>query len=107
MPDEAVKLRAANDFAIRIVYRNKKGNIEAEYEEYTPADFGGCIPNVGDKIISPLISKRDAASQDWLNPDLRDVYEVEARYFWPRRNQNYVALLISSRRPKPDEVDLL
>lgn len=54
-------------------------NLEAERESYTPADFGGTIPVIGDIIVDPSV--RPAA--DRADPAEHTLYEVTRRYFVP------------------------
>ena len=66
--------------AIRLLCRDKRGNIDDMKDDYNLEDFGGVLPAVGDRIVEPGVTR----GLDRREPENRTVYTVEERYFQPR-----------------------
>ena len=63
---------------IRIFFKNEDGTYRDSREDFEPDDFGGCIPAVGDVIVSHLLG----FSSETFETD-GGFWEVVKRYFKP------------------------
>lgn len=64
---------------IRIFFRASDGTETNGKEDYSPADFGGIIPAIGDQILSPWFKRKGEAH----DPSNREVLKVVDRIFKP------------------------
>lgn len=97
----------SDELFIRITYEDECGNIVVDNDEYPLSDFGGSIPCIGDKIISPYMTERTNSQKDWKDPSKREIWEVVDRYFWPVQDKKYLALVVKRRVATNKEIDLL
>jgi hypothetical protein len=69
-----------SEYVISIGFINKTGHIERESESYSPSEFGGFVPSVGERIFDPYTVRHkgekpiDARRTFWI---------VEERIFLP------------------------
>lgn len=71
--------------------------------DYDLSSFAGCVPSVGDLIVSPGVSH---PMEDRRDPANRTVYEVVSRYFMPG-NPRYVALVVKERVAHQSEENII
>ena len=91
------------DVTIRFYHRDDKGKLHDDSEDFGLEDFGGVVPASGDKILRvgvPTGLDRNVVSN-------REITTVTDRYFNPRDNADYIALVVSTRAATPEEVDLI
>jgi hypothetical protein len=73
-----------SDFLISIGFINKGGHIEREGESYSPAEFGGIVPSVGDRILDPGVAMLHRGEKpNFDDPARRTFWLVEERIFRP------------------------
>jgi hypothetical protein len=96
----------AKEFMISICFLNRGEHIEREGEVYSPADFGGAVPSIGDRILNPgsPVLVRDEKI-DFSDPDRREFWIVKERIFNPEHPS--CALLCESVKATMREVNLL
>ena len=93
--------------AIRL-YDDYEGKepFEDRREEYDLDDFGGVLPAVGDRIVSPWVMK----GHDRRDPANREICEVVHRYFQPveasKTDLIYIILVVRTRKATTDEADI-
>lgn len=94
------------ELLISICFINRSGQIEREGETYTPADFGGSVPMVGDRILDPGIAllHRDE-KPDFSDPERREFWLVKERIFNPEHPS--CALVCESEKTGERYVNLL
>jgi hypothetical protein len=71
-----------DNFLISIAYLNKSGHIEREGESYPITEFGGTVPQVGDRILNPGATMRTRDEKiNFSDPDRREFWLVKERIF--------------------------
>ncbi len=91
------------DVTIRILHRQPNGTIEDGQHDFDLASFGGVLPAVGDMILDPGVIQ----GRDRRDPANREMWTVVGRLFNPRDNADYIALIVETRPPRPEERELL
>lgn len=91
------------DSTIRLHYRKPSGKIEDAQEDFGLESFGGIIPAVGDLILDPGVT----AGKDRTDRNNRRMLTVVQRVFNPRDNADYIALIVTERKPTKNEDALL
>jgi len=79
---------------IRVYYRDANGDLDSHREDYTLAQYGGAIPQVGDVIVSNRPGKGDGLNTNWNDPRERIFCEVVRRYILPDEEGKYVRISI-------------
>ncbi len=93
------------DYAVRILVRDKDGDLEDHREEYSLADLGNTVPAPGDLIVSPWYPSREHS----LEPGNRKICEVKDRYFMPENIDEdkggyiYIGLVVEVRKAMESE----
>ena len=78
---------------IRILHRDTAGKVFDGSVDFSPKDFAGQVPAIGDMILNPGVpvpKKRD-------DPRNREIWTVVGRVFNSRDNKDYVSLIVESR----------
>ena len=92
--------------AIRVYHHYDDEAFEDAREEYDLEDFGGILPAVGDRIVSPWVIE----GRDRRDPANRSVYEVIHRYFQPVDSSTtdviYIILVVRDREATAEEADI-
>ena len=78
---------------IRILHRQPDGQIHDGKIDFSPDNFAGSIPAIGDTILNPGVLQ----GQDRQMPQNRQIWTVVGRVFNPRDNEDYVSLIVESR----------
>lgn len=91
------------DVTIRFYHRDDKGKLHDDCEDFGLDQFAGIIPSVGDKILRDGVP----SGLDRKVTANREILTVTDRYFNPRDNENYVALVVSTSRATAQEEDLV
>lgn len=91
------------DTVIRLHYRTASNKIEDAQQDFDLESFGGIVPSVGDMILDPGV----AVGKDRNDRNNRRMLTVVQRVFNPRDNQNYIALIVTERKPNLDEDALI
>jgi hypothetical protein len=91
------------EITIRIYFRDENGSIEDGERDCGIGEFGGVLPSTGDLILNPGV----LSGLDRGNPEHREIWVVVGRFFNPRDNQDYVALIVEVRQPTFTEYELL
>lgn len=86
------------------LYQRRNGTLEDLSEEYDLEDFGGVVPSIGDHIVDPGANRATISRED---PSNRTILKVVDRFFWPRDNKGYVALVIEQAPATDEHVNLL
>ena len=102
-----------SEIGIRILQRDASGNIEDTGEDFSPSDFAGMVPSIGDQILNPgiiggrrrddgplIIPRRDV-------PTNRTLWLVVDRFFNSKDNKSYVGLVVEERPLIPEEYGLV
>lgn len=93
--------------AVRIYYAHDDEEVfEDSKKDYDLEDFGGVLPAVGDRIVSPWV----IGNLDRRDPANRDVYEVIHRYFQPVDSSEedliYIELVVRVLKATTEEADI-
>ena len=78
---------------IRILHADTAGKVFDGGVDFSPEDFAGQVPAIGDMILNPGVpvgKKRD-------DPHNREIWTVVGRVFNSRDNKDYVSLIVESR----------
>ena len=78
---------------IRILHRDTAGKAFDGSVDFSPEDFAGQVPAIGDMILNPGVpvgKQRD-------DPRNREIWTVVGRVFNSRDNKDYVSLIVESR----------
>lgn len=78
---------------IGILHRDTAGKVFDGSVDFSPEDFAGQVPAIGDMILNSGVSvgkKRD-------DPRNREIWTVVGRVFNSRDNKDYVSLIVESR----------
>ena len=78
---------------IRIYMREHDGRVQDQTTDFSPADFAGVLPAVGDTILYPGVT----SGRDRNDPANRKVWKVVERVFNPRDLSDYVVLVVEER----------
>lgn len=102
-----------NDIVIRILQRGANGNIEDKGQDFSPSDFAGMVPSIGDHIINPWIpggQRREDGALIFPSrgvPTNRTLWLVVERFFNSKDLKSYVGLVVEERTLTPEEYSLV
>jgi hypothetical protein len=78
---------------IRILHRDTAGKVFDGSVDFSPEDFAGQVPAIGDTILNPGV----LVGKDRVDPRNREIWTVVGRVFNSRDNKDYVSLIVESR----------
>lgn len=102
-----------SEIVIRILQRDANGNIEDAGQDFSPSDFAGMVPSIGDHILNPGVSggqRRDDGALIFPRGDVptnRALWLVVDRFFNPKDLKSYVGLVVEERTLTPEEYSLV
>lgn len=97
---------ALSDYLIAIGFVGRSGHIERDAETFSPADFGGAVPVVGDRILKVGATPQYRGEKiDFSDPRRRTFWVVKERIF---RTDMPACLLVCDEQQATDrEVNLI
>lgn len=78
---------------IRILHRDQGGKVFDGGVDFSPEDFAGQVPTIGDTILNPGVP----VGQNRDDQHNREIWTVVGRVFNSRDNKDYVSLIVESR----------
>lgn len=87
------------DVTIRIYFQEADGTLVDGQQDFGVESFAGQIPSIGDMVVNPGVLQ----GLNRHDPVNREVWDVVGRVFNPRDLEDYVALIVKSRSPRPAE----
>lgn len=91
-----------SDSIVRI-YMRRDDVIQDMSDEYGVENLAGQVPMVGDYIIDTFMDR----SLDRNDPSNYGLLKVVARYFRPKGNDNYVAVVVEREAAGQEHIDLV
>lgn len=88
--------------AVRI-YQADDGVIRDMTDEYGVDNLAGQVPMVGDYIINSFMER----GKDRNDPTNYGLLKVVARYFRPKGNDDYVAIVVENQQAGREHIELV